>query len=305
MEQGILRGLVAAAFTPFQENGDLALGQVSKLAQLYRTNRLNGVFINGTTGEFASLSLSEQKDIIEAWQEEKDEHLKVGVMLGGTCLKDMQELARFSAEQGMDAAALLSPYYFRPANIGVLVDFVAAIAETVPDLPFYYYHIPSMSRGDFLMREFLPLAAARIPNLVGIKYSHYNIMDFQAACLFEDGRYDMLWGTDEALLSGLVAGASGAIGSTYNYAAPLYHDLLDCYEKKELDKARMLQGKSVAMVELLFKYGGAGVGKAIMNLIGLDCGEVRTPLSGLSLMEHKALEKELKAIDFFDFCCQL
>jgi len=144
MKQGTLSGLVAAAFTPFGMDGELNLSQISKLAQLYRTNRLGGVFINGTTGEFASLSLTEQKLLVEAWQSDKGS-LPVGVMLGGTCIKDMQELALFSAEKEMDAVAMLSPYYFRPKTVADLVEVVAEVASTVPHIPFYYYHIPSLT----------------------------------------------------------------------------------------------------------------------------------------------------------------
>lgn len=304
MKQGTLSGLVAAAFTPFQKDGALNLSQVSRLASLYRANRLGGVFINGTTGEFASLNIIEQKELIEAWQSEK-ESLPVGVMLGGTCLKDMQTLALFSAETEMDAVAMLSPYYFRPKTVEALVEVVSEVAAAVPHLPFYYYHIPSMAGGNFYMRDFLALAADRIPNLAGIKFTHSDIMDFQAAVQFQNGKYDLLWGTDEALLSGWVAGARGAIGSTYNYAAPLYHDVLAAIEKGNLEEARQLQLKSVDFVKLLFKYGGAATGKAIMGLIGQDCGPVRSPLVPLSAQEMQALEKDLQAIDFFSYCSQL
>ena len=304
MKQGTLSGLVAAAFTPFRMDGELNLSQISKLAQLYRTNRLGGVFINGTTGEFASLSLTEQKLLVEAWQSDKGS-LPVGVMLGGTCIKDMQELALFSAEKEMDAVAMLSPYYFRPKTVADLVEVVAEVAITVPHIPFYYYHIPSLAGGNFYMRDFLALAVDRIPNLAGIKFTHSDIMDFQAAVQFQNGRYDLLWGTDEALLSGWVAGARGAIGSTYNYAAPLYHDILGAIEKGDLEAARQLQLKSVAFVKLLFKYGGAATGKAIMALIGQDCGAVRRPIAPLSTAEIQALEKDLQAIDFFSYCSQL
>ncbi len=304
MKQGTLSGLVAAAFTPFQKDGALNLSQISRLASLYRANRLGGVFINGTTGEFASLNIIEQKELIEAWQSEK-ESLPVGVMLGGTCLKDMQTLALFSAEKEMDAVAMLSPYYFRPKTVEALVEVVSEVAAAVPHLPFYYYHIPSMAGGNFYMRDFLALAADRIPNLAGIKFTHSDIMDFQAAVQFQNGKYDLLWGTDEALLSGWVAGARGAIGSTYNYAAPLYHDVLAAIEKGNLEEARQLQLKSVDFVKLLFKYGGAATGKAIMGLIGQDCGPVRSPLVPLSAQEMQALEKDLQAIDFFSYCSQL
>lgn len=115
----------------------------------------------------------------------------------------------------------------------------------------------------------------------------------------------MLWGTDEALLSGLVAGAQGAVGSTYNYASPLYVKLLEAYEVGNLEEAKSLQAKAVAMVNILIKYGGGEAGKAFMKLIGIDCGPCRLPMQAVSDADLLKMELELKAIDFFSHCSQL
>ena len=102
----------------------------------------------------------------------------------------------------------------------------------------------------------------------------------------------MFWGSDEALLSGLVVGANGAIGSTYNYAAPLYRKIIDALENNDIAEARKWQQKAVEMVSLLFKYGGGGAGKAFMKIIGLDCGNFRPPIPSLS--EKKLMDLKEK-----------
>jgi N-acetylneuraminate lyase len=226
-------------------------------------------------------------------------------MLGGTCLPEMQELARAAAGEGMDGISILCPYYFRPDSVATLVEYCSAVARVSPQLPFYYYHIPALTHGHFSMLEFLRLAEERIPNLAGIKYTAPNIMDFHACRLYGAEKYDLLWGTDEALLSGWAVGARGAVGSTYNYAAPLYHRIIAAFQAGDMAEAERLQQQAVRLVQLLVKYGGIGAGKAFMKLIGIDCGWFRPPISHPGPAEVKALRSELETIGFFDFCSQL
>lgn len=299
-----LTGLIAAPFTPFDEQGNLATEQVAKMAALYRRNRVRGAFIAGSTGEGSALSLAEKEALMAAWGDTKRAYpeLKLIYMLGGTCIKDMQYLAGKAKELGMDGISILCPYYFKPASVAALVDFCSQVASTAPDLPFYYYHIPVLSGGHFSMTRFLELAAETIPNLAGIKYSNLDIMEFQACLAYKNGKYDMLWGSDEALLSGLAAGAKGAVGSTYNYAAPLYHKIIKAFNDGNHEEAWRQQLLSVRTVELLVKYGGSGAGKAFMKLIGLDCGWFRPPVGRPDAAGLEGLRTELEALGFFDFC---
>lgn len=297
-----LKGLIAAPFTPFDKKGNLALDQIETLAKLYIKNGVKGAFICGSTGEGVALTFKEKKQVMAAWGKVKSPKLQKIFMVGGTCLKEMQALAKYAQKTKMDAISILSPYYFKPANLERLVDFSSEVAKVAPNLPFYYYHIPALTGGHFSMLEFLKLAEKRIPNLAGIKYTFSDIMDFQKCRAYKKGKYQLLWGTDEALLSGLAAGAKGGVGSTYNYAAPLYNKIIKAFNEGNLKEASRLQDKSVQMVELLVKYGGNEAGKGFMKLIGVDCGWFRAPLKPLSKKELAGLKSDLKKIGFFDFC---
>ncbi|MBX2874300.1 MAG: dihydrodipicolinate synthase family protein [Saprospiraceae bacterium] len=299
-----LTGLIAAPFTPLTTDGELALDQIDQLAALYAKNGVQGAFICGTTGEGASLSRSEKALVMERWGEVKGE-IETVFMLGGTSLTEMQGLATLAEKSKMDGTAILCPYFLRPQNVQDLVDYCAAIAKSAPSLPFYYYHIPALTGGHFSMLEFLQLADEVIPNLAGIKYTHANIMEYHACRRFKDGQYSILWGTDEALLSGLVIGVEGAVGSTYNYAAPLYNELMAAFAAGNLEKAEALQFKSVQMVQLLQKYGGIAAGKAFMKIIGVDCGWFRPPVHSLTESVVAALKAELSEMGFFDFCSKI
>jgi N-acetylneuraminate lyase len=297
--------IIAAAFTPMDEAGELQLEKIDDLARLYRKNEVDGVFIAGTTGECSALTFEEKKQLMEQWAVIDQPGLQKIYMLGGTSLKDIQYLASMAVDCGMDAVSIVCPYYLKPQKVQDLVDFCRLGVAHIPEMPFFYYHIPQLSGGHFSMSTFLALAAESIPNLAGIKYSAPNIMEFHACCAYQEGRYEMYWGSDEALLSGLVVGAAGAIGSTYNYAAPLYRKIIQAIEQGRLAEAEKWQRRAVEMVSLLFKYGGGGAGKTFMKIIGLDCGRFRPPVTNPSDEQRQALERELRSIGFFEFCNKL
>jgi len=220
--------------------------------------------------------------------------------VGHNSLTEARKLAAHAQRIGADAVAAAPPSYFKPASAGLLADSLAEVASAAPDLPFYYYHIPSMTGVDLDMIEILR-RAGRLPTLEGIKYTDSRVDQFQELVEFEDGQFDIVYGRDEMLLAGLSAGARGAIGSTYNFAAPLYRRLIEAFDRGELAEARRWQSRSVAMIRTLLQHGGQQAFKAVMSLIGLDCGPARLPQASLDPAGLRELRAELEAIGFFDW----
>lgn len=298
-----LTGLIAAPFTPMDENGELNLSIIPAYYQFLKSNRVTGAFICGSTGEGVSMTSTEKMKVAEKWAEctKGDHDFKVMVLLGGTSIADCKALAIHAKEIGLYAVSLTSPFYFKPANVSVLADICAEIAAAVPDMPFYYYHIPVLTGGNYAMYELLQAVDGKIKNFAGIKYTHEDFMDFQSCMNFRDGKYDMLWGRDENMLSALVLGAKGAVGSTFNYAAPLYYEMIDAFNANDLPKARVLQQKAIDMIRLLGKYGGISVGKGYMKLIKLDCGEFRLPVKNMSGSQFELFKKDVETLGFSNF----
>ncbi len=114
----------------------------------------------------------------------------------------------------------------KPQDENYLAEFVAKVGEAVPEMPLYYYHIPVLTGVNIPMSRFIVKISGMLPNFVGIKYTHEDFMDFMTCLNYKEGAFDMLWGRDENLLPSLAAGARGAVGSTYNYAAPLYNQII-------------------------------------------------------------------------------
>ena len=292
-------GLVAAVFSPMNADGGLNLQAVPTLVeQLIRTD-VRGLYVCGTTGEGPLLSSQERCDVTQAYVTAAAGRIPVIVQVGHDSLAEARRLARHAREVGADAIAAVPPVYFRPASVDILVDCLSEISSAAPDLPFLYYHIPRLTGVSVDVLDLLACASERLPHFAGIKYSAPTIDEFQTCLRFQHGRYTMLFGCDEMLLSGLCAGARGAVGSTYNFAARLYIGVMEAFQNNEMDRARQLQELSVQMVRVLHRYGGLPAIKATMGLLGCDCGPCRLPLQTLRADQIEHLRQDLDRIGFF------
>lgn len=302
-----LNGLIAAPFTPMHPNGSLNLQIIPTYYDLLKKNNVKGAFICGSTGEGVSLSVAEKKAVTEVWAEATrgDADFKVMPLVGGTSIAESIDLAKHAAANGLYAVAFTAPFYFKPASVEALAECCSQVAAAVPDLPFYYYHIPVLNGVGFPMINLLQAVHGRIPNFAGIKYTHEDFMDFLSCLHFAGGKYDMLWGRDENMLPALSLGAKGAVGSTYNYAAPLYTELIAAFEAGDLEKARLLQQQSIDMITLLGQYGGIATGKAYMKKIGLDCGGFRLPVRNMSAVSYQQFSDEVDRLGFSAYCSKL
>jgi N-acetylneuraminate lyase len=301
-----LQGLIAAPFTPMNKDDSLNLSIISSYYEMLKANGVTGAFICGSTGEGVSMSVNEKKAVAEAWAActKDDADFIVMPLLGGTCLADCKELALHAREIGLDAVSFTAPFYFKPANVEMLAQCCQEVASVVPDMPFYYYHIPVLTGVGFLMYDLLKAIDGKIPNFAGIKYTHEDFMDFLSCINFQNGKYDMLWGRDENMLPALSVGSKAAVGSTFNYAAPLYYNLIDAFNNGNLQKAQVLQQQSIEMIRLLGKYGGIATGKAYMKLIGLDCGEFRLPVKNMNNADFELFKKDVEQLGFSNFSSQ-
>lgn len=296
-----LTGLVAAAHTPFTEDGALNLAAVEKQAAHFLKNGIATVFIGGSTGESHSLNVEERRQLATRWLEvAKGTTLKVVVHVGSNCLVDARVLAAYAQQIGALAVSALAPSYFKPRNVATLVDCCAEIAAGAPGLPFYFYDIPSLTGVSLSMPEFLATGRKRIPNLAGIKWTNSDLYSYQL-CRNLPGDFDLPWGNDEYLLAALALGAKGAVGSTYCFAAPIYHRLWNAFEAGDMETARQEQFRSCQLVQTLSGYGYMGAAKATMKMLGVDVGPARLPNTNLTREQFSALQRDLEQLGFFEW----
>lgn len=295
-----IKGLVAATHSPFHVDGSLHPAAVQAQCDHMIRNDITAVFITGTTGEFSALQYDERVAMTDAWvNAARGTSLKVLVHVGSNSQPEAVQLAAHAAEVGADGIATLAPHYFKPRTEEELVDFCAPIADAASALPFYYYDIPSMTGVNLFMPRFLEIAPGCIPNLAGIKFTNSDLCQLQQCLHFDDGRFDILFGCDEALLAGWALGIRGAVGSTYNFAAPIYHNMIKAFESGDLQLAAQHQYESVRLVHLLCQTHYPVTAKAVMALLGIDCGPSRSPLSTLTDQTMQSVREQLNQIPSF------
>lgn len=296
-----LHGLIAATHTPFHPDGTLNLTAVEPLAAHLIRDRVGTVFIAGTTGEWSSLTLIERRCLAERWIEvTRGTPLHVVVHVGSNCLADSRELAAHAESLRATAIAALAPSFFKPATLDTLITWCTGIASAAPSTPFYFYDIPGFTGVSHSMTDFLSQAAARVPTLAGLKVSHPDLRLLLECLQLDEGRWNITWGIDEWLLGALATGVRGAIGSSYNFAAPLSHQIMDAFQSGDLQSARAGQARSARLIGLLARYGYMAAAKTTMSLIGIDVGPPRLPHAALDQSQTSALRNELEALGFFN-----
>lgn len=291
-----LTGLIAAPHTPMHADGSLAPAVIASQAQLLRESGVRGAFICGTTGESLSLSFAERMIVADMWTTVTRGTMPIVVHVGSNSLPDSCELAEHAAQCGAAAIAVMAPNFFKP-SVDDLISYCAAIAKCAPETPLYYYDIPAMTGVTIPTARFLEEGGKRIPTLHGIKFTNHDLVTLQE-CLALGG-FDIVFGYDELLLAGLTFGVKGAVGSTYNFAAPLYQRLIDAFERGDLSATRAAQLQSVRMIRILQEFGFSRASKAMMRLIGVDCGPVRLPLRPMTDAEVQDLARRLEGWDCF------
>lgn len=298
-----MKNLFAAAYAPMYKDGSLNLSLIRDYSNFLWENHIKGVFVNGSTGDFVSLSTPERNKLLHQWAKDRPKDLYLINHVGHNNLKEAQEMAEFSIGKA-DAVAAIAPFYFVTGKMEDLLQYCAAIAQSAGNLPFYYYHLPALTGVQFSMKEFSRLAKQRIPNFAGIKFTENNIVEFQKLNL-DQKNLDIFFGVDEAFLSSLSTGAKGWVGSTYNQMAPLYISIKKSFDSNNISEANRLQGLGIDFVETLAAMGGFnGAGKSFMQMLGIDCGPSRFPHVSLNRDQLLKTQAYFDSIELTQYLCK-
>jgi N-acetylneuraminate lyase len=274
-------------------DGSLNLARIGDYARHLATSRVAGVFVCGTTGEGQSLTVEERIAVAESWaHESRGSKLELIIHVGHNSQAEAARLATHAQSIGADAIAMHAPTWYKLQSLADLIEFCVPVAAAAPKLRFYLYDIPSVTGVQLSSAEFLTHARRRIATLAGLKYTNVDFVTVQECIQMNHGEFDILWGCDDMLLPAVALGVSGAVGTTYNFAAPLYCRMLDAAEAGDWQQARAEQARAVAMIRICQKYGGLAAFKFIMSLAGIDCGPARPPVGKLLDDDKRRLRTE-------------
>jgi N-acetylneuraminate lyase len=275
-------------------DGSLNLACIGDYARHLVDLGVGGVFVAGSTGEGQSLAVEERIAVAESWARvSRGFQLEMIVHVGHNSQADAIRLAAHAQSIGADAIAMHAATWYKLQSLADLIEFCVPVAAAAPKLRFYLYDIPSITGVQLSSAEFLAQARPRIATLAGLKYTNIDLVTAQECIQMNNGEFDILWGCDDILLPAVALGVSGAVGTTYNFAAPLYRRMLDAAEAGDWRTARAEQARSIAMIRICQKYGGLAAFKFVMSLAGIDCGPARPPVGNVSDEDKRQLRKEL------------
>ncbi|MEL6676130.1 MAG: dihydrodipicolinate synthase family protein [Bacteroidota bacterium] len=290
-----ITGLIAAPFTPMDQNGELNLSHIPAYAAFLRNKGVSGVFVAGTTGEGLSLTLEERMALAEAWVPFQAADFQILVHVGANALGHAQQLARHAGSLPIAGMAQMLPGFFAPASPEDLLVSCQQVAKEAPQLPFFYYHLPGMTRLKVSIPDFVALALERIPNFAGLKFTEENLVDVIRIMELLSPQHSFLFGVDEIHLAALGLGIKGAVGSTYNYLGPGFVQLRKAWERGDHAEAKAWQVRlNRIILHLIAAGGGVKAGKYLMELAsGLEMGPCRLPLGNLTEEEKGQLAQAL------------
>ena len=299
-----IKGLIDAPFTPFYPDGEVNYEPIEAYAKMLKKNGLQGVFINGSSGEGYMLTEEERMLLAEHWVAAAPSGFKVIVHVGSCCVKSSRALAEHAKSIGAWGIGAMAPPFPKINRVEELVKYIEEIACGAPELPFYYYHIPAFNGAYLPMVKLLEAVDGRVQNFAGIKYTFESIYEYNQCRLYGGGKFDMLHGQDETILPSLaMGGAQGGIGGTTNYNGRVLVGIIEAWNAGDIELARQRQNYAQDVINVICHYRGNIVaGKRIMKLIGLDLGKNRTPFQNMTDQEEAQMRVELEAINFFEHC---
>eukprot|EP00929_Paragymnodinium_shiwhaense_P052823 TRINITY_DN26455_c0_g1_i1.p1 TRINITY_DN26455_c0_g1~~TRINITY_DN26455_c0_g1_i1.p1 ORF type:complete len:363 (+),score=103.47 TRINITY_DN26455_c0_g1_i1:70-1158(+) len=275
-------GMVTAVVTPFNATAahggvSLATERVQDQSAYLKATGVNYVFVAGTTGESLSLTLAERKELVEAWSKMPQVMI---VHVGAESIEDAKALARHAKEHGAKALGCMPPVFFKPATTAVAAQWLKAVAAEAPELPLYYYHIPSMTGSNFNMLDLIKdVEKLGIPSFAGVKYTGLYetraFMDMQQCMEYSNGKYEIFCGREEMTVQALSIGVKGFIGSQFNFVGDLYKQIREAFPSKNY-LALQSHAQKLLQLELSLPAGVDG-GRLAMEFAGLHMGPSRLP----------------------------
>lgn len=288
-------GVMPALVTPFDAEGHVRRATVKSLMDWQLSAGMKGFYICGSTGEGPALMRSTRMEMAEAAVEAAGGRGAIIDHIGAPNILDTLALVRHATEIGVDALSSLAPTYSFRYNEDELVDYYRLISDNT-DKPVLVYATEAMGVDSFprLMSRLI-----EIPNVIGVKFTIHDYFEMRKTREVNCGDINLINGPDETLLCGLVMGADGGIGTTYNVMPEWFVRLYDAYTAGDLATAQACQYKINRVIDALIRhsqFGAIRATKAALRLKGFDVGDACYPARAFDADRMAALKKELSEL---------
>lgn len=289
----IFKGAGVAIITPMNEDESVNYDKLEELINFHVDNGTDAIIITGTTGESATLSMEEHRAVIKAAVEFTKHRIPVLAGTGSNCTATAIQLTQEAEEDGADAALIVTPYYNKATQDG-LIRHYSKIADATK-LPIIVYNVPSRT-GTNVMPETMATLLKTKENIVGLKEATGNMAQASKTMLLCDGDLEMYSGEDGLVVPLLSIGAIGVISVISNVLPRQTHDMVMSYLNGDLEKARQIQLASIPLVDALFCEVNPIPVKKALNLMGMNVGPLRGPLYEMLPENVARLEAEMKKV---------
>lgn len=287
----IFKGAGVAIVTPMKDNLEVNYDKLDEILEEQIAGKTDSIVICGTTGESATLSEEEHLEAIRFTIERVNHRIPVVAGTGSNCTQTAIQMSKEAEEAGADGVLLVTPYYNKATQNGLIAHYTAIANEI--KIPAILYNVPSRT-GCALQPKTIAHLVKNVENIVGVKEASGDIShvaDIMYAC---DGAIDLYSGNDDQIVPILSLGGKGVISVLSNVAPKETHDIVALFLEGKIKESRELQLKALPLVHALFSEVNPIPVKAALNLMGKKVGPLRLPLTEMEAAHQEVLAEEMK-----------
>lgn len=288
----IFKGAGVAIITPMYEDGKVNYDKLEEMLEFQIANGTDAIVICGTTGESATLTHGEHLKTIKFTIDKVNKRIPVIAGTGSNCTETAIMLSTEAASYGADALLLVTPYYNKATQKGLIAHYTA-VANAVPDTPIIMYDVPSRT-GCSLQPETVAALVKNVKNIVGLKAASGDLSKIAKTVSLAGADLELYSGNDDQVLPVLSLGGLGVISVLSNIAPQETHDMVMKYMEGDTAGATKIQIDAIPLVNALFCEVNPIPVKAAMNLMGMNVGPLRMPLTEMEDSNKEVLAKAMK-----------
>ncbi|SFR57126.1 4-hydroxy-tetrahydrodipicolinate synthase [Anaeromicropila populeti] len=289
----IFTGAGVALITPMKANGEVNYEKLEELVEFQVKNNTDAIIVCGTTGECATLSEEEHAEVVKACVNFTKKRIPVIAGTGNNCAKTAVELSVLAEKDGADGLLVVTPYYNKATQNG-LIAYFKAIADAVK-IPVIPYNVP-VRTGCNLLPGTLAKLYHEVDNIVGVKEATGDVSQVAQIMNLTDGKIDLYSGNDDQILPILSLGGKGVISVLSNVLPKETHDIVERFFNGDFQGSLEQQLKYIPFIKALFSEVSPIPVKKAMNLMGMEVGGLRLPLTEMEEATKNVMEAEMKRL---------
>lgn len=286
----LFEGAGVALVTPFKENGEVNYEKLEEIVEEQIAGGTDAIIACGTTGEASTMTHEEHLDVIEYICRVTKKRIPVVAGTGSNCTDTAVYLSAEAEKRGADGLLLVSPYYNKATQKGLMAHFTA-VADAVK-IPVILYNIPGRT-GVTIKPETIAALCKDVDNIVGVKEASGNFSAIATLMSLSDGKVDLYSGNDDQIVPLLSLGGKGVISVLSNVAPRQTHDICASYFAGNVKTSASLQLKAIPLITELFSEVNPIPVKAAMNMMGKGVGPLRMPLTEMEPQNQEKLKRAM------------